>query len=724
MNSIKIFRFTILFLFFSIYSSVAQDFHFDRKIDPFEVLDENGSIVEFPFLGGFNGPRFQFLDIDGDSDADLFIQEEIGPISYFENTDSAQQFKFEWRTDNYQNVKVGAWFIFRDMDQDGDFDLFGESKFSQIRYFINTGTAGLPRFEVIVDTLRDMDSNIIFAERTNYPELADIDCDSDFDLFLGNTDGSISFYKNIGLNEEDVPIFKLITNRFQDLLIITPGGGATIPKINTQDNSSKHGANALIFNDIDNDSDMDLFWGDFFSSTVLFFENNGSCQAPKIDSTHVSFPLDFSIQTGGFNMPRFVDLDNDGDDELFVGILGGFSALAKEKVNNFYYYLNMGSPELPEYSLESARFIESIDIGDRSIPALVDIDADGDLDLFVGNESDPTDFLNSHLYFYENQGTQTTPAFKLVDTNYMNLEIGFNYAPTFVDIDADGDYDLYLGEWNGKLNYFKNQGTHQDANFILVDQDVAAIDVGNNSTPAFLDIDVDGDFDLFIGELSGNIDFYENIGTANNPEFQLDTTHFDGIDVGTYSVPAFADLDKDQDIDLLIGSEDSGFHFFRNIGDASNPQFIADTSLTLFSKRYSSPALGDLDNDQDLDIISGSLGGGLLFFENRTITTSIIDQTILKLPKDFRLYQNYPNPFNPVTTIQFDIIKDGQASLAVFNSKGSEIRRLIEKDLKAGFHSVRFFTEFLPSGIYFYRIQVRNSSNEVFEQTKKMLLIK
>ena len=72
-----------------------------------------------------------------------------------------------------------------------------------------------------------------------------------------------------------------------------------------------------------------------------------------------------------------------------------------------------------------------------------------------------------------------------------------------------------------------------------------------------MDIDADGDQDLFIGESSGAINFYRNVGTPSSPNFEFVSDKFSGIDIGRRSVPTFADLDQDGDQDLFVGSRTS-----------------------------------------------------------------------------------------------------------------------------------------------------------------------
>ena len=97
------------------------------------------------------------------------------------------------------------------------------------------------------------------------------------------------------------------------------------------------------------------------------------------------------------------------------------------------------------------------------------------------------------------------------------------------------------------------------------------------------------------------------------------------------------------------------------------------------------------------------------------------------IPTGVVLGQNYPNPFNPGTIIKYQLPFKANVKLQIINSLGQEIRILVNEEKAAGSHEVEFDGSKLASGIYFYRIQavdLSSSSGQVFDETKKMILMK
>ncbi len=575
---------------------------FGRVIAPFDVSDETGTPYTHPFLGGLNLPRPQFIDIDNDGDLDLFLQEYSNDVMFFEQVGSPPAGRFSWRTDRYQDLEVGEWFRFVDMDDDGDFDLLAEERFSHIRYYRNDGTPSDPSFTLAADTLRDVDGKPLSSDRQNIPNVTDLDCDGDMDLFIGQLVGTVTRYEEVPTERGGAPRFRLVTDRFEDIEIIAQIG-------------SLHGANTLALADIDGDGDKDFFWGDFFESGLLFIENTGSCTRPALRSQPVPFPLRNPLSTSGYNAPAFGDVDNDGDLDFAVGVIGGVFDPNRTAADNLYFFEQISNGS---FALRTQRLIDGIDLGSESIPVLTDLDGDGDLDLLVANKIDPNDLQTSRIYHFENQGNRSEPSFRLTGT--MALRGSYHYAPALADLDGDGDLDMVLGSWGKHVAYYRNDGSRTEPRFVLGDSTIVTLTRGSNATPALVDIDADGDLDLFVGEASGTLNFYRNVGSAEAADFILESDHFGDIDVGRRSFPAFVDLDRDGDLDLVIGTDAGPLTFFRNQGTPRDADFVADSAFALVLPSLSAPAFADIDDDGDLDLVAGGIGGGLLYYENRRIS--------------------------------------------------------------------------------------------------------
>ncbi len=600
----------------------AQPLDFQRSVDPFRVADFEGNRYLYPFVGGFNAPRHQLLDIDGDGDDDLFIQEREHELIFFENSGSSDEAVFKWITDSFMGIDIGTWYVFADADNDNDYDLFCRGPiFGLIRYLENEGDSKNPVFTVKSDSLKDDRGETIFATFTSPPTLADVNCDELPDLFVGDPNGTISYFSHDGMDADNVPRFVFREERFEELLILTGG-----TRKRDADPTQRHGSNAFSFADIDGDGAAELFWGDLFTSRVLIFRNVGSCEDIDLDTNVRFFPEGSPIETSGYNVPRFSDIDRDGDLDFFLSVLGGTTPIPPSDLENIHFYRNVGDENTPDYQLQTRQYLSCIDVGDFSVPAFYDLDADGDLDVLIGSENRIADPDNGRLMLYDNEGSKRQPALRLINTDFQTLRVGSKLSPALADIDNDKDADLLLGIRSGEILSYINEGDPQTPFFVESGGITEGIDVGSSAAPALVDIDDDGDFDLFIGEFSGNLNFYRNDGSAESPNFVLEVERYLDIDVGRSSIPTFCDIDGDEDFDLFIGSEEGGINFWRNTGTVTNPQFEPDEGFAPDVHLNAAPAFGDIDDDGDEDFVAGGVGGGLLFFENRRIVNSLDDR--------------------------------------------------------------------------------------------------
>jgi aminopeptidase N len=104
----------------------------------------------------------------------------------------------------------------------------------------------------------------------------------------------------------------------------------------------------------------------------------------------------------------------------------------------------------------------------------------------------------------------------------------------------------------------------------------------------------------------------------------------------------------------------------------------------------------------------------------KTATLSVgVNENEGKVPEQYKLYQNEPNPFNPVTSINYDILKNTHVKMVVYDLLGKEVKTLVNENQNAGKYTISFNGMNLPSGVYLYRLETDN-----FTSVKKMLMVK
>jgi CO dehydrogenase/acetyl-CoA synthase epsilon subunit len=193
--------------------------------------------------------------------------------------------------------------------------------------------------------------------------------------------------------------------------------------------------------------------------------------------------------------------------------------------------------------------------------------------------------------------------------------------PSFADLDGDGDMDLLVGEYYGAMQYFQNTGSASNPQFSAKQMNpFGLVSVNSFAVPAFADLDGDGDMDLLVGEYYGAMQYFQNTGSASNPQFAAPQTNPFGL-VSTYynSFPVFADLDGDGDMDLLVGEYYGAMQYFQNTGSSTNPQFATPVMNPFGLTSTTELAVADfadLDGDGDLDLLVGEYYGAMQYFQN------------------------------------------------------------------------------------------------------------
>lgn len=241
------------------------------------------------------------------------------------------------------------------------------------------------------------------------------------------------------------------------------------------------------------------------------------------------------------------------------------------------------------------------DVGFYATPTFVDLDSDGDLDALVGQN-------DGFLIAFKNNGDGTFTLAGGAFNPFDGMDFGTNASPTFVDLDGDSDLDAVIGDETGNLRAFAN--TAGSFNELMgIANPFNGFNVGDDANPAFTDIDGDLDLDLVVGNDAGDVLTFRNDGGIYTQLLAGDNP-FNGVNVGGRATPDFVDLDGDGDADAVIGGLDGLLHAFRNDGGvfteltgAANPFNGVDVGVT------SSPSFVDLDNDGDMDAVVGEYDG-------------------------------------------------------------------------------------------------------------------
>jgi gliding motility-associated-like protein len=509
----------------------------------------------FQFISFNNEATPAISDLDKDNDLDLFIGLPDGTFRYYKNihtetypyTLQSGAWNAGTKTGNpLYNIDLGDFTspVFIDMDNDSDDDLVIGSSYApnnkSMHYYINDGAGNFSP-----GTLTGINPNL--AETT--PAFIDMDADGDKDLLLGAANGNIYYYKRTGQTS------------FEE----QTGTANPFAGINKGPYSSPSAA------DFDSDGDTDVILGVENSTLdIFYFENKGG----GIFEEKSGFSNPFGgVAVISDSSPCFFDIDNDSDQDLFIGNSNGADPFLK-------YYKNENGAYVEQISNNP---FTGISIPDRFVPSFIDLDGDGDTDLAGSVDNGDMTWIE---YFKNENTVYVRQDFESGPFSTVSIQDG---RSEFADIDNDGDFDLFVAEANWVstelvyfIRYFKNTGTPQApvfTEFTGTENPLELVQEDFELLPRLIDVDHDGDLDALIGEggtvvetSDGNeFSYYENTGTPEAPIF---TYRGDLIQQGTNPyepAPSFVDQDKDGDLDLFIGGQSGELVFYIN----ANPAAVA-----------------------------------------------------------------------------------------------------------------------------------------------------
>lgn len=413
--------------------------------------------------------------------------------------------------------------------------------------------------------------------------------------------------------------------------------------------------------DLDGVEDLVIFDRTTGQISVLLLKNNTYKYTNQYDEV---FP-------DVFEWLILKDFDNDGIKDIFT---------APERTSNSSIILYKGQLENNRLEYEQVFFpygegdvisyyffgnYFGVYVARTDIPAIYDIDQDGDLDILSFESGGGT------INYYQNRCVEENlppEQFKmdLVDRCWGKFResvidesivlsddpgecaegAGFRHAGstiTLFDTDNDQDLDILLGDTDYPGLIFIENGDKEQAFGISKERDYPQYDVPVNLDwflgSFILDVDLDGQMELLVSPNTSagsknfdNIWMYRDTDPSEKVHWEFETDQFlldQTIDWGGEVFPVFEDIDQDGLTDLLLGTAgliDNGnkaeakLIFYKNTGTSTQPAFtLWDDDYLSFSQknhRYLAPAFGDLNGDGVPELIVGLSNGKLAYFDN------------------------------------------------------------------------------------------------------------
>jgi hypothetical protein len=653
MKQVYLLLFAISTIFTASYAQNAM-----RRESKIKVLIDGDTLAN-PWAGGFHAPQFNEADMDGDGYDDLVIFNRgilaSNPTSngfklmVFKNDgiigQSSYTHKPEWES---RFPSLLFWLKMYDINCDGLPDLVSANQ-GQGPFF-NWYEAKRDNNNMMYFEYRDtVNTSSIFApvglSRIHYPGIGDLDRDGDPDFVNFGDFGSFMLYNSTAVETtgscQDTVGYEITENCWGEFFV-TFGGVQThivcpfkTDPMETGGNSgsARHNGGSVLIIDLDGDGDDDALYTEIDKGNVFALYNDGDSSYAIIDYVDGSYPsYDVPATLNYYPLPFTIDANNNNKTDIVVAPSEPMNCISKNAV---WLYENVSTNDSVILKLKQTDFLEDgmIELGVGSFPVFVDYNGDSLLDLVVGNQGYYRDSLivTAQLALFINVGTAEVPIFELVDDDWLNYsdwyfidsKVVMALRPAFGDIDSDGDLDLFVGDTSGYVTFFENLAGRADTimNFAPPVLNYFDMYAGRSySAPFLYDVNGDGLTDLLIGNRSGKVVYFENHGTTTAPYFDAIPTNpfFGGINVST------------------------GFSLFG----------------------YAGPVIATLDSTGQLYVLSGNEEGSIYGY--KFDQDSIYSGTFLQV---FNAYSDIDAGERSAITVA-DVTNDGRPEMIVGNYRG------------------------------------------------------
>lgn len=726
--------FTIILVFSTGLLASAQPdtrlFRTDAKYISDIKVTENNRDKPLAWCGGLDQPQFAMVDLDKDGMNDLVVFEGHDLIYYpyipivsnniktflSVGTPGNPHFKY---APEYEYLVPYPYRMMKMLDYNCDSIpdfLYGNTILNICDGYYNSNNNWTCNNCRVIYDKGINPSPLVFAGG-DIPGVADIDNDKDLDLVTANATNKFDLFRDMR-NEDglscDSTRFKLKDQCWGK--VHHPGTrefsfGVSCSNIGLKTSGDEakttDGSASVCLFDADGDGDFDALVSEPKYSDIQFLKNG------KVE---YGYPVDTMVaqdtiwQTGGhklhmasYPMAHWLDIDNDNDRDIVI------APQTDENYRSVAYYSNNGNDAAPSFIYQSDTLLmqDMIDAGSNSYPCLYDYNKDGKMDLFIGGQVyQPGGLYKTSIIYLENTSTGNDVSFKVVTRNFLNIG---SYAEkgaaiSIGDLDGDGRDDLVAGREDGSIICFKNHASGPNAQpdwqlwqARMKTSDGIEMYIVKNAVPCIYDIDADGKNDLIVGNYTGYLTFYKNIG-AGQISFEYKTDKLGNVKIlpgqtSGFSAPYIGPVDNSGDVYLMVGSGMGNIYRYTGFqnGNVTGTYKMLDSvySDVRVPGEYTSVAFGNVFGDHRYELFIGNVRGGV--FAYRQVWDVNVDE-VMKGSK----MKIYPNPAKDRVTMTLEAELTSSVSIRLVDNMG----RIVGAPHVVSGRSVELDVSMLPPGFY------------------------
>lgn len=564
------------------------------------AVSSKGTALKNPWAGGLNSAQYMKMHLNDDNIEDLVIFDRTNSkiSTFLASTNPSNSAKKVFiHAPSYELLfpEMDNWMILADYNGDGLKDLFASTALG-ITVYKQVKTGNSWSWKLVKDALNTQgfsgDINLQVSG-TDIPAIQDLDGDGDLDILTFDFSGTyIELHQNLSMEKYGVPdslgqakspVFfrngdcwgNFHKGDGEDFVLGDDCGVVANPGGRVM-----HAGNSILLHDLNGDGKKDLLAGHVSNQHISFLRNSADGIIANFNSFTNTYPAVDPVSLYIFPSAFMEDVDFDGVDDLIITpCLSSNDANLVDFKSSNWFYQNAGTSNNPNFKLQQKNFMQDqmIDVGENAAPSFFDIDGDGDLDMIIGTGGIPgANGFRGGLWLLTNVGNAREPKFELTSENYLNIPTTLGlYNIKPQWVDFNGDGVLDLGFQAVSSSALKPEYRY----------------IPNKGTSG----------------AAAQLSLADAILIAMPSEAQIGDS------------PFFYDTDGDGDLDLLVGKPQGNINYYTNSGNNKTFTFKLETDsfagvAVSFEGRFAQPAVADFDLDGRPDLLTVDHTGTVRLF--------------------------------------------------------------------------------------------------------------